>query len=224
MKAERRWRGLYAVTPEMADTAALVARVERCLEGGAAMVQYRAKHAIPGTSLAQARQIAERCRAHGVPFIVNDSIPLALAVQADGVHVGRDDAGVREARIAMPRGIVGASCYDEPERAAAAARDGADYVAIGSVFASSTKPGARRAALQSIARAREISGLPVVAIGGITPANGREAIEAGADLLAVIAAVFEAPDVREAARAFNRLFATQATGEPLDVRTQPRAV
>src|SRR3954470_6546248 len=137
MRAERRWRGLYAVTPEMADTAALVARVEACLEGGAAMVQYRAKDATPGASLAQARHIAARCRAWGVPFIVNDSIPLALAVGADGIHVGRDDASVREARIAMPRGIVGASCYADPELARRAAAEGADYVGIGSMFASS---------------------------------------------------------------------------------------
>jgi thiamine-phosphate pyrophosphorylase len=224
MAAERRWRGLYAVTPEMADTAALLARVERCLEGGAAMVQYRAKEAGAGTTLAQARQIGARCRAWGVPFIVNDSIPLALAVEADGIHVGREDASVREARIALPHGIVGASCYDEPERAKAAARDGADYVAIGSVFASPTKPGARRAGLELVSLAREASGLPVAAIGGITLHNAAAAVAAGADLLAVISAVFEAPDVREAARAFTRLFQPREPGDAFDVRTQPRAV
>jgi thiamine-phosphate pyrophosphorylase len=224
MPAERRWRGLYAVTPEMADTAMLVARVEQCLEGGAAMLQYRAKHAASGTSLAQARQVGERCRAYGVPFIVNDSIPLALAVAADGIHVGRDDASVREARIAMPRGIIGASCYDQPSLAAAAARDGAHYVAVGSVFASATKPAARRAPLEIIAAAREASGLPVAAIGGITPHNAAAAVAAGADLLAVISALFDAPDVREAARAFSRLFATANPGDFRDVRPQPRPV
>ena len=223
-KAEHRWRGLYAVTPEMADTAMLVARVEACLEGGAVMVQYRAKRAGAGESLAQARLLAARCRARGVPFIVNDSIPLALAVQADGIHVGREDASVREARIAMPHGIVGASCYDQPELATAAACDGADYVAVGSVFASGTKPGARRAPLQTIAMARERSRLPVAAIGGITPTNAPEAIAAGADLLAVISALFDAPDVRAAARAFTTLFSFEEPGEARDVRTQPRAV
>jgi thiamine-phosphate pyrophosphorylase len=217
MAPERCWRGLYAVTPEDPDTAALAVRVAACLEGGAALVQYRAKALPAGTTLVQARALAALCRRHGVPFIVNDSIPLALAVGADGVHVGRDDAGVREARIAMPRGIVGASCYDDPRRAQAAARDGADYVAIGSVFASATKPGTKRAPLELLGEARALSGLPVVAIGGITPHNAAAAVAAGADLLAVITALFEAPDVRAAARAFANLY-PQASGASLDVR------
>src|SRR6185436_3112554 len=112
---------------------------------------------------------------------------------------GRDDATVATARRSMPRGIVGASCYDDVDRAAAAARDGADYVAIGSVFASPTKPGARRAPLELIAQAARASGLPVAAIGGIDLANARQARDAGADMLAVISAVFDAPDVTAAA-------------------------
>ena len=218
-----RWRGLYAVTPETTDTGALLARVEQCLAGGAVMVQYRAKALAPGVALLQARALAAACRAHGVAFIVNDSIPLALACGADGVHVGRDDASVREARIALPRGIVGASCYDDPRLAAQAAGQGADYVAVGSVFASATKPGARRAPLELIARAAEAArGLPVAAIGGITPHNAAAAVAAGADLIAVISAVFDAPDVRAAAEAFTRLYATQSGDR--DVRPQPRAV
>lgn len=217
----RRWRGLYAVTPETTDTQSLAARVRRCLEGGAAMVQYRAKALEPGLALVQARSLASLCREFGVPFIVNDSLPLALACDADGVHVGRDDAGVREARIAMPRAIVGASCYADPRLAARAAAEGADYVAIGSLFASSTKPAAPRAPLELLAAAAEASGgLPVVAIGGITPHNAPAAVAAGADLLAVISAVFDAPDVRAAAEAFTRLYATKSGDR--DVRPQPR--
>jgi thiamine-phosphate pyrophosphorylase len=222
MALERPWRGLYAITPESADTPTLLARVARCLEGGAAMLQYRAKALPAGTALAQAHGIAALCRRHGVPFIVNDSISLATAVRADGVHLGRDDAGVREARIAMPRGIIGVSCYDRPERAAVAAHEGADYVAIGSVFASPTKPAAVRAPLAALAEARQRSGLPVVAIGGITAENAPEAIAAGADLLAVISAIFDTADPAQASRRFAALF-TAAHGEP-DVRTQPRAV
>jgi len=217
----RRWRGLYAVTPGTTDTQSLAARVRRCLEGGAAMVQYRAKALEPGLALVQARSLASLCREFGVPFIVNDSLPLALACDADGVHVGRDDAGVREARIAMPRAIVGASCYADPRLAARAAAEGADYVAIGSLFASSTKPAAPRAPLELLAAAAEASGgLPVVAIGGITPHNAPAAVAAGADLLAVISAVFDAPDVRAAAEAFTRLYATKSGDR--DVRPQPR--
>lgn len=208
----RRWRGLYALTPETADTAGLVARVGAVLEGGAAMVQYRAKRAGPGLALTQARALAALCRDRGVPFIVNDSIPLALDSGADGVHLGRDDAGVREARIAMPRGIVGVSCYDDLDRVRRAAGDGADYVAIGSVFASATKPHAVRAPLERLGEARRLCDVPVVAIGGITPDNAALAIEAGADLLAVIGAIFEVPQPRDAARRFAAAFAS-VTGD-----------
>ena len=179
-------------------------------------MQYRAKGLAPGAALAQARRLAALCRAHGVPFIVNDSIPLALACGADGVHVGREDAGVREARVAMPRGIVGASCYGEVERARAAARDGADYVAVGSVFASATKPLAVRAPLALIGAARDASGLPVCAIGGITADNVGQVLDAGAAMAAVISALFDAPDPRAAALAFG-------LGD-MHARPQPRAL
>jgi thiamine-phosphate pyrophosphorylase len=224
MASERapRLRGLYAITPEMADTDALCAKVSRSLVGGAAIVQYRAKRASTGIALEQAMRIAALCRASGALFIVNDSIDLARACGADGVHVGRDDAGVGEARRALPGAIIGASCYDDPAKAQAAARAGADYVAIGSVFASLTKPTARRAPLDRISEAARLSGLPVAAIGGIDLSNAREARDAGADMLAVISAVFDAADPEAAARAFARLYETPAPAR--DARTQPRAV
>jgi thiamine-phosphate pyrophosphorylase len=223
MASERpRLRGLYAITPEMADTEALCARVSACLAGGAALVQYRAKNSARGLALEQATRIAALCRASGALFIVNDSIDLARACDADGVHVGRDDAGVAEARGALPGAIIGASCYDDPAKAEAAARAGADYVAIGSVFASPTKPAARRAPLARISEAARLSGLPVAAIGGIDLSNAREARDAGADMLAVISAVFEAVDTEAAARAFTRLYETPTPSR--DARTQPRAV
>jgi thiamine-phosphate pyrophosphorylase len=199
-------RGLYAITPELADTELLVAKAAASLDGGAALIQYRAKDAPPDLALAQARRLARLCRDRGVPFIVNDSLELALAVQADGVHLGRDDVDLGAARAALPRGIIGVSCYADLQRARSAAAAGADYIAIGSVFASSTKPGAARAPLARLAEAKAASDLPVVAIGGITADNARQAIDAGADMVAVIAAVFDAKDVRAAAGALARLF------------------
>jgi len=199
-------RGLYAITPELADTEVLAAKVAASLAGGAAMLQYRAKDASRSLALVQARRLAGLCRDRGVPFIVNDCLDLALAVNADGVHLGRDDIDVGAARAALPHGIVGVSCYADPERARAAAALGADYVAIGSVFASSTKPAAVRAPLERLAEAKALSALPVVAIGGITADNARQAIDAGADMVAVIAALFDAKDVRAASGAFARLF------------------
>ena len=218
-----RLRGLYAITPQMEDTARLVTLARDCLAGGAAILQYRAKQVAPGLALAQARALAGLCRGHGALFIVNDSLPLAVAAGADGVHLGRDDEDPRSARIAFPSGVIGVSCYDDPERARAAARSGADYVGVGSVFASSTKPGAVRAALPVLGEARRLSGLPVAAIGGITLANAPQAIAAGADMVAVISALFDARDVRAAAAAFAALFDQSLSGER-DVRAQPRAV
>ena len=224
MTAEReRLRGLYAITPSCASTDELVTRVKASLEGGTAVIQYRAKGVSPGLALVQARALLQACREAEVPFIVNDSIELAAAVDADGVHLGRDDATVREARICLPRGLIGVSCYADPERARAAAHEGADYVAIGSVFPSSTKPGAVRAPLALIAAAREASGLPVAAIGGITAENVAAVAAAGADMAAVIAAVFDSPDVAAAARGIVRRFESATTARP-DARTQPHPV
>jgi thiamine-phosphate pyrophosphorylase len=221
MRSERgRLRGLYAVTPESQDTASLVARVAACIAGGATLVQYRAKGASGANALVQARALAEACRAGGATFIVNDSVALAAAVHADGVHLGRDDPTVREARIVLPHALIGVSCYSDPERARAAAGEGADYVAVGSMYASGTKPGAVRAPLDAIRRAAEASGLPVAAIGGITADNAAEVVAAGADMIAVISALFDAPDVRASARAMARLFEPHEGTD--DVRTQPR--
>jgi thiamine-phosphate pyrophosphorylase len=215
-------RGLYAITPETRDTESLVARSRLCLAGGARVLQYRAKGLDAAVALEQARRLAAECRAAGALFIVNDSIDLAEAARADGVHLGRDDADPREARRRLPRAVIGVSCYAAPERAREAALAGADYVGIGSVFASATKPSAVRAPLDAIARAKRAGGLPVAAIGGITPANAPEAVAAGADMLAVISALYDAPDVLAAARALSRLFDEYEV--PRDVRAQPRAV
>ena len=223
MKSDRAHalRGLYAVTPETDDTARLVERVQECLAGGARLVQYRAKRIDAARALEQARAIAQACRRRGVPLIVNDSVELAIAAGAQGVHLGRDDVDAASARAAFPEAIIGVSCYDDPARARAAARSGADYVAIGSMFASRSKPVATRATPAHLAEAKRLSGLPVAAIGGITPDNAAGVIAAGADMLAVISAVFDADDVRAAARALALLFTTSHRN---DVRDQPRAV
>ncbi len=220
--ARARLRGLYAVTPGMQDTPRLAALVEECIAGGAALVQYRAKDAPAALALEQARRLASICRERGVLFIVNDSIDLAVAAGADGVHLGRDDADPARARLALRGAIVGVSCYDDPGRARAAARAGADYVAIGSMFASATKPAAASASVEALARARADSGLPVAAIGGITPENAEPVVAAGADMLAVISALFDASDVRRAAASFAAIF--ESSKARPDVRAQPRAL
>jgi thiamine-phosphate pyrophosphorylase len=218
-----RLRGLYAITPELSDSTRLLAMVDACLSGGAAAIQYRAKTLGLDRQREQASALRALCRARGVPFIVNDAVELARAVDADGVHLGREDADVRHARDALGARLIGVSCYDDLARVREAAARGADYVAIGSVFASATKPQACRAPLALLGEARRISGLPVVAIGGITQANAREAIAAGADMVAVISALFDAEDVAHAARGIARLFNDSPDGAE-DVRAQPRAL
>lgn len=204
-----RLHGLYAITPDSADSAALLARVRQALEAGGpaplAAVQYRNKTAVATQREREARALCALCRTHRVPFIVNDDLALALAVGADGVHLGRDDGDLRAARVAMGSRLVGASCYDSFERARAAVAAGADHVAFGSVFASATKPDAVRAPLSLFSRAR-VLGVPLVAIGGITLENAPEVIAAGADCVAVISDLFEAPDIAARARAYARLF------------------
>lgn len=192
-------RGLYAVTPESAD---FLDRLRLALEGGAALVQYRRKR----RDAAAAKQALELARGHGVPLIVNDDVELALEIGADGAHLGRDDGDLAAARKRLAGRILGASCYDDLERARAAVKAGADYVAFGSVFASTTKPTALRAPLSLFARARDL-GVPLCAIGGIRLDNARQAIDAGADLLAVVSDLFDARDVRLRARQYGRLFA-----------------
>lgn len=208
-EAVSRLRGLYAITPEEPDTALLLSLVRAAIDGGAALVQYRAKDAKPALRARQAEALLRLCRERGVPLIVNDDLELAAAIGADGVHLGRDDGDPRAARERMPGTILGVSCYDDPARAQSAALAGADYVGIGAVFPSATKPEAAFAGLSRIADARRRCGLPVAAIGGITPANAARAVAAGADMIAVISALFLAPDVTAAARALSRPFKTE---------------
>jgi thiamine-phosphate pyrophosphorylase len=203
----RRIRGLYAVTPDTTDTARLVAAVAAALEGGAAAVQYRNKSNDPFLRDAQAHALARVFAARGGIHIVNDDPALARAVGADGVHIGSDDGSIEAARaIVGPERLVGVSCYDDLRLAAAAVEAGADYVAFGSFFPSSTKPGARRADIALLREARSL-GVPVVAIGGINADNAATLFDAGADAVAVIAAVFghaSGEAVRDAADAIAR--------------------
>lgn len=195
--ASSRIKGLYAITPDLADTQHLLLQAEGALQGGAALLQYRNKLADAGLRQVQAAALLPLCRRYAVPLIVNDDLPLALALGADGVHLGGDDGDIAEARRLLgPDRIIGASCYNRLELAVSAKAAGADYVAFGSCFGSSTKPAAVRAPLELFARARAEVGLPAVAIGGLTAENIPLVLQAGADSVAVISELFSAADVR----------------------------
>jgi thiamine-phosphate pyrophosphorylase len=202
LAARLRVSGLYAITPDEADTRALALRVEQAIAGGAGAVQYRNKIAAPALRREQALALLAKCRAAAVPLIVNDDVALAVAIGADGVHVGRDDAAVTEARARLGGdAIIGASCYDSLERAASAVAQGADYVAFGSFHASAIKPDAVRPPLSLLTQARARFDVNIVAIGGITADSARALVDAGAHAVAVISALFAAADIEAAARA-----------------------
>ncbi|MDD2988520.1 MAG: thiamine phosphate synthase [Zoogloea sp.] len=200
-------RGLYIVTPDQTDTGALLAAVARVLPARPAIVQYRSKLADAGLRRLQATQLLALCRQFGIPLVINDDLALALEIDADGAHLGRDDGDLAGARQALGASrILGASCYGEWWRAAAAAAAGVDYLAFGAMFPSSTKPLAPLAPLEMLSRAKVEFGLPVAAIGGITLDNVPSLIAAGADLPAVISDVFSAPDPAARAAAYAGLF------------------
>lgn len=203
----KRMRGLYAVTPDEPDSARLTALVRCALAGGARILQYRNKSADAALRREQAIALRALCREHGAALIINDDLDLALAVDADGLHLGGEDGSLAAARARLgPNKLLGASCYSRIENAERAITEGADHIAFGSFFVSTVKPGAVRSQPSLLTEAKEKFGVPVVAIGGITLDNAPQLIAAGADSVAVISALFGAPDVTQAARNFSVLF------------------
>ncbi len=199
--------GLYALTPDTTNTEKLLVQVEQALSGGARVLQYRNKSTDQALRLQQAAALLRLCRRHDVPFIINDDLALACKIDADGVHLGRDDGDIRAARATLgPTKLLGASCYRDLDLAITAHDQGADHVAFGGFFPSSTKPSAGGANPAILSEARARLGIPIVAIGGITVANAGELIRAGASALAVISALFDAADIAATAREFGHLF------------------
>ena len=202
-----RIKGLYALTPDETDTGRLLALVQPALEGGVKTLQYRNKLADSRLRITQAQALLPLCRQYGTTFIINDDIKLCLAIDADGVHLGKTDGDLAAARARVGADkILGASCYNQFEAALEAKANGADYVAFGACFVSGTKPDAPPASLDLFAKARSSLGLPAVAIGGITLDNAKQAIDAGADAVAVIGALWNSADIQKTVIRFNRLF------------------
>lgn len=205
-------RGLIAISPALADDAALAESCDAALAGGARILQYRDKGAADVDCLPRARMLADLCRRRGALFIVNDSPRLAAQAGADGAHVGRQDAAIGQARAILGANkIVGTTCHDSLRRARAAVAAGASYCAFGAVFSSQTKPEATPCSLSRLREARREISAPIVAIGGITADNARQALDAGADAVAVCAGLFGPPGASptaEAVRAAAEAIAT----------------
>lgn len=200
-------RGLYLVTPDWDDTERLIANTDAALAAGAALVQYRHKEASPALRSEQASALLALCRRHGRPLVINDHIDLCQAIDADGVHLGHTDQDIREARALLgPDKIVGASCYGELALARAAVEAGASYIAFGGFYPSPVKKYSFVTPPELLDGARAEFSLPIVIIGGMTPANAAPLVARGIDLVAAITSVYGARDPAHAARAFGALF------------------
>lgn len=216
MSAELRFpKGLYGVTPEWDDTPKLLDAIKAAAAGGMSALQWRRKTVAPEAGLAQVRQVGELCRKLGVVFIVNDDWRLAALVDADGVHLGREDGSVAQARLALgPDKIIGCSCYNDLALAAVALQDKVDYIAFGAMFPSGIKPNAVRALPEHIEQGRKLTETytegpraAVVAIGGITADNAAPLVLAGADSIALISGLFDSDNIQAEAARCHALFA-----------------
>lgn len=208
---QERLHGLYVIT-DAAITQQTNQPVEdliaKAIAGGARIIQYRNKQAPASEQHQEAMRLAQLCRTQQVTFLINDDVDLAIAVNADGVHLGQGDRPIASARQQLgEEKIIGITCHNDLALAERAQAAGADYVAFGRFFPSHTKPAAPGATVNTLIQAKQLLNLPVCAIGGITPDNAPTLINSGADMLAVIHAVLAAPDIEQTARQFANLFA-----------------
>jgi thiamine-phosphate pyrophosphorylase len=202
-----RLRGLYVIIdPESArgrDEARIAAEA---IQGGARLIQLRDKTREKGLQLPIARGIRAACREGGALFFINDHVDLALAVDADGVHLGQKDLPLTVVRHIVPsRMLIGCST-NNPDEARQAEKQGADYVSVGRLFPTGSKQDTRPATLETLRAVKGAVSIPVCAIGGIDESNIDAVIDAGADMVSVIAAVTAAEDVLDAARRLSRRF------------------
>ena len=200
-------KGLYVITDcDRLAIGPLLSITEQILRAGIIALQYRDKSTGNPERKRAAAALGRLCRDYDCLFLINDDVQLAKSAGSDGVHLGREDSDCITAREQLGSGaLIGISCYNSLERAGAAERDGADYVAFGSFYPTPSKQNTVRAEPAVIKRAKASISLPVAAIGGITPANCTPLLEHGADMLAVLSSVYQAEDPYLAVAEFNRL-------------------
>ncbi|MBL8498800.1 thiamine phosphate synthase [Nitrosomonas sp. JL21] len=199
--------GLYAITPDLMDTDALLSRTQQAIVGGARIVQYRNKLAHRSVLIEQARLLLQLCRDYQVPLIINDYVDMAADIDADGVHLGQDDTKINDAKKLLGQNkIIGVSCYNRLDLAIRAEREGASYVAFGACFPSLTKPDAVPVTLDIMDQASQSISIPMVAIGGIRLTNAKPLIENGCAAIAVCNELFFAKEIACTAAQFAQMF------------------
>lgn len=197
--------GLYLITDNNQDNK-LLSKVEAALAGGANIVQYRAKDITPDARREMAEKLCELCHQNNAKLIINDLPELANQVNADGVHLGQNDMPISQARQILGHDkLIGLSTHSVEEALKAEAQ-GADYIAIGSIFPTATKDDTTLVGLKTLSKVRKAIRVPLVAIGGITPEGAFDAIEAGADAVAVISGIMADSDPARAAKEYSLLF------------------
>ncbi|GIT97473.1 thiamine phosphate synthase [Sulfurovum sp. TSL1] len=188
----RSLNGLYVITDEyLTPDATVHSYVEDALKAGASIIQYRNKTKSDEEVEEVCRILQSLCRSHSVPFIIDDRPHLAAKIQADGLHIGKDDMPIEEARKIFPKGIIGVSCYGSIRKAREAQEEGADYVAFGSFFASPTKPHSGVISLNVLHKAKEALDIPICAIGGISQTNIGQIAATQTDMISVVSAAFK---------------------------------
>ena len=200
--------GLYAITQDLTQTDELVDKVQKALQGGVKLLQYRNKSASWGLLREQAQALLSLCRSYHVPMIVNDNLDLALEIDADGVHLGQDDLArceVKEQLTGYGK-ILGISCYNRLELALQAQQLCADYVAFGAFFPSATKPDAVKVTVDWVHQARKQIAIPIVGIGGIRITNAAAVIQSGCAAIAVSDDLFNTRNIQLRAQQLVQLF------------------
>jgi len=199
--------GIYAITPDLIDTTNLVMLTQQVLISGVQLIQYRNKIADNALKLEQAALLSTLCHEFNTPLIINDDLDLTIKVGADGVHLGAEDITVVEARRRLgPGKIIGASCYNKLKYAIEAENYGADYVAFGSFYTSSTKPGAVSAPISLLHKAKQRLQIPVVAIGGVDSENIVELAYKGADAVAISSSIFNSINIQLETKKLSCIF------------------
>lgn len=185
-------KGLYVITDEkLTPDDTVVAQAQIALQAGVKILQYRNKTNSDDEVKAVCVQLQALCKAHNATFIIDDRPHLAQKINADGIHIGKDDMSIQEARVIFPKGIIGVSCYGSVRKALEAQNEGADYVAFGSFFHSPTKPHSGIVSMSVMAKAKEALSIPICAIGGINVTNIHEISAHSPDMISVVSAVFE---------------------------------
>jgi len=206
MKFSKHQLLLYAITDRIwIQNMTLEEAVQKAILGGATMIQLREKNLPLKDFIHQASSMQKITKKYNIPLIINDNVEVALAVDADGVHVGQKDTTAKEIRQMIGREkILGVSAQTIPQ-ALQAIQDGADYLGVGSIFSTPTKKDAENVSIETLCSICQKSTIPVVAIGGINENNALELVDTNISGIAVVSAIFAAPDPHEATKTMRKL-------------------